>query len=487
MARKVFEGCLDHLNLIDENTDLSILNLVVDNYDLEPNQLRSVKESFLTDSFSAIESIEMGLGKTVISLGLLQMIAPLLQNKLAIITAPTNTITNFYDDVKNNTSFAVTMSSGKAEEINEAIRQIEQGYVNCLIVTPSAWTLSQDFNLFVFNNIDKIECLIWDECKGDSDFGFNHFIEAGHYIDFVYPLNATITGKGIELIHKMLYVCSATDLTERLFKRNYGYYTTTKEGNSVYHISWDKLKADFGQYFVNFNREDVGAETTYKKAEFHRCDISAYQERILESSSSRSVLYAPVDATGKPDSTISPMSIPSIAKLVQVIASYPSTDNTLIYCRNVEPSNVLYNLLTMMGYKVFRIDGHTTGTPELKKESEVNFNNSKGAVMITSISEGSNLNSASHVIIFQTPSEVLQYIARAARGFKEKELTLDWIYYPKLERESLMKNIESAINVCIGSDRDSKLLDIMMNEAKSVYPEDERLNIFQNSIDKYKK
>lgn len=485
MARKVFEGCLDHLNLLDENTDLSILNFVMDEYNLKPEQLGSVKESFLTDTGSAIESVETGLGKTVISLGLLQMLAPELQDKLVIITAPTNTITNFYRDVTNNTNFNVMMSSGKYAEVTSAIKSIEQGHINCLIVLPSAWTLSVEFNLFVFNNRERIKCFIWDECKGDEDFGFNHFIEAGHNADFVYPLNATVTGKGIGLLYKMLYVCSATELTERQFKRKYGHYTMTKEGNKIYHIHWDDIKREYGSYLVNFNREDVGAKTTYSKVQFHTCEVSSYQESIMEKTVARNILYAPVDVTGKVNPSISPMVIPSIANLVQIVAKYPSDDNILIYCRNIEPANSLFNLLSGMGYKVFRIDGNTTTLPELKNEAETNYNSAKGAIMITSIEEGSNLNSTKHVVIFQNPSDVMQYIARAARGFEAKDLTLDWIYYPKYEKESFIKNIESAIDVSIGAERHVEVLHIMMNEAKKMYPEDERLQIFENNIIKY--
>lgn len=485
MDTPVSEQCLDHLNLLTKDTDISILNLLIDNYDLEPEQLASVRDSFLTDTGSAIEQVEMGLGKTLISIGLLQMLAPILQNKVAIVTAPMNTITNFYDDVKNNTSFSVMVSSGKQEEVAEAIRCIKQGTINCLIVSPSAWGKSLEFNLFVFNNRDKIKCLVWDECKGVEDFGFNHFIELGHHTDFVYPLNATITGNGIELIHKMLYVCSAINMTERQFKREYGHYTMTKEGNKLYNIHWDDIKSKFGQYFVNFNREDVGAKTVYTKAQFHTCDVNTYQENILSKVSSRSVLYAPVDETGAIVDTLSPMIVPSIAKIVQIVAGYNSMENTLIYCRNVEPANALYNLLSSMGYKVYRIDGHTTNSPELKREAEENYNASKGAIMITSISEGSNLNSTKHVVIFQNPNDVMQYIARAARGFSEKEITLDWIYYPNLEKESLMKNIRSAIDVSIGADRNVEILHIMMAEAKRMYPTDERIQIFENDIMKY--
>ena len=483
-AERDFPDQLSHLNYLNEDTDMEILNELLDNYNLTPEQLDAVKYSFLTPTASAIESIEMGLGKTIISLGLLQMISTSLDDKVAIVVAPTNTIENFYRDIVNNTRLRTMTSTGQYADVIKAIDSIERNLIDCLVVTPSAWTLSEEFNLFIFNNPDKIICYIWDECKGDTDKGFNHFIEAGHRTPFVYPLNATITGQGVSNIYKMLYVCSALDMTEREFIRKYGDYTMTRDNNRIYNIDWGLIKKDYGDYFINLNREDVGADTVYSRVMFHRCSVTTEQREFLKESTSREVLYAPVDSKGN-QLNIPPTSVPAIAKLIQTVMGYGPEDNTLIYCRNIVPANTLYNLLKGLGYKVFRIDGHTTPTSELKMKSEEEYNKSKGAIMITSISEGSNLNSTDHVIIYQNPSEVIQYVARAVRGFKSKEITLDWIYYPELEMESFMKNIENAINVSVGSNRRIELLEIMLKEVYEVYPNEERLGIFANKILEY--
>lgn len=483
--RKDYSGELTHLNLLKEDTDMSILNSLVYEYDLTDEQLKSVKESFLTPTCSAIESVEMGLGKTIISLGLLQMITPALEkDKVAVVVAPTNTIENFREDIEKNTSLRVKTSTGQQKDIQESIQAIESNQINCLIVTPSAWTLSEEFNFYIFNNPDRLLCYIWDECKGDKDKGFNHFIEAGHRTEFVFPLNATITGQGVTNIYKMLYVCSAIDMTEREFRRKYGHFTSTREGNKIYNIDWNLIKKDYGEYFINMNRDDVGAETIYTNVRFHRCNTTVRQDEILEKTSSREVLYAPVDEKGN-DLNIPITSIPAVSNIIKTVMGFSPEENTLIFCRNVTPANLLYETFSNLGYKVFRIDGHTTTTSELKMASERKYNNTKGAIMITSISEGSNLNSTDHVVVYQNPSDVIQYVARAARGFVSKEITLDWIYYPALEMESFMKNIETAINVSIGAERYVELLHIMMEEAYSINPNEERLSIFLRTMEHY--
>ena len=84
----------NYLDFIKEDTDISIINEFTNGIDLYPRQLEAVRASILNNS--GIWTVEMGLGKTILTVGVMALLTPLVnKGGFVVISAGTNTIKSF--------------------------------------------------------------------------------------------------------------------------------------------------------------------------------------------------------------------------------------------------------------------------------------------------------------------------------------------------------------------------------------------------------
>ena len=459
----------DYLDYITPETDLSIINDFIDGITLFPNQMKATQESIINKK--AIWTIEMGLGKTIITLGILALLAPKLKGKIVIVSAIPVTVMSFYEHIKERLPLKTVFSTGVKKEVDNAIQAIKSGECNCLVCTHAIWS-SVDFNLFIYNNIDKVQCMVWDEFNGTlNNDALANYTEFSRLVPMVYQANATPIKLKPDVLYLLLRSCSALeDMSMRIFRRKY--YTKMEKGLGADYLVKDNLIVqEFKKYFVNFNRNDVGATTTFKEFKFIHCEVTPYQQKLLDEGHPKSeVLYT------LPNKNTPFHQIAAFNELLKEVAYVPEGENKITYCRRQEASIMLVNVFKAMNMPVMKLNGFETSKAQDKKYVEDEFARSRGTNLIMSVDVGANLNSANYVFIYETPSDVAQFIGRAARGYNPKTLSVYWFYYPAYESESLFK----AAFECMGNtsqitNRDDTVYQIIKEEILKMYPNDVRI------------
>ena len=460
---------MSYLNYLTPETDVSIINEFVEEMDLYPKQLDATKRSILNEH-GGIWTVEMGLGKSIITVGILTLLYPkIAEGGFAIVCAGSNTIKSFEQYITQNTHLKAFYTTGEADSVQACIKAVESGQADCVICTHSVWTHSLDFNIFMYNNLENIKAMIYDECTGtENNQGYLNFIEIAHATKYTFPANATPLNDGAYSIYSLLYAVNATNLTYRKFKSKYCERVDVG-GDAVLKVLPSKIKEDFNKYLINFNRRDVNAETHYDTARFIPIELTGLQHETYKSGVEKAkVLY------GISSACPVPVSNPAFLQLLQSVTTAPPTENKIIFCWHQETSEMLTGVFKSMGIATYQMNGFKTPSPEEKDYIEETFNATKGAVLITSSYKGNNLNSANYVYVYETPPDIGQYIARAARGYNEKHLHLFWPYYPELESDALYKAVESCVNNAIVTDRDMTLAYIIFDEILERYPSDPR-------------
>lgn len=462
-----------YLDVLTEDTDISLVNEFIDNFDLTPEQLKATKESVVRKG--GIWTVEMGLGKTIITLGVTTLLAPILQDSLTIITAPLKTVLSFYDYVRDCTFLKPVYTTGEFSEVASAIKEVERGAANCIVCTDSIWEKSLEFSIFVYNNLDRIKCMIYDECKGtDNNRGYKNFIAFANTVPYAFPANATpFTSNGYTL-YSLLRAVKAVpnELTFQKFMSAYGFKQVVGDVE-VKKLDHNLAAKTFANKLINFNRKDIGAEAVYKRFTFHPCEPSSVQTEFLnmkEGKTRNEILYC------QPAPHIMPMQVEAFKALINVIMCSDPMSNRIIFCWHQGAAEMIRKVLQGMGIQVIMMNGYASPTAEDKQFAEDLFNETKGAVMVTSCYDGSNLNSAHHLIVYEQPPEINQYIYRAVRGFKSKEIEVDWIYYPQYEIENLIKAYEQAIQNSESLGRSTDLAENIKQEVKKYSPNDVRIN-----------
>lgn len=458
-----------YLDYIQEDTDISIINEFTNGIVLYPKQIEAVKASILNKS--GIWTVEMGLGKTILTVGVATILTPIINaGGFIVISAGTNTIKSFEKYIRENTTLKPVYTTGEADKVANCIKMIESGQANCVLCTHSTWVQSLDFNMFIYNNLDRVKGMIYDECEGtENNLGYCNFIEFAHNVDYVYPANATPVNSGSFPIYSLLYAVKATDMTYKQFRRQYCFSQQIGE-NKVENINVEKIKKDFDKYLINFNRKDVNADTHYETPRFRSVGLTPLQQEAYsdKTSDKASILY------GLSSAAPTPTANPAFLQLIQTITCKPPTDSKVVFCWHQQSSEMITQVFRGMGMTVMQLNGYKTPTSEEKDYIEKEFNATPGAILVTSSYKGNNLNSANHIIVYETPPDIGQYIARVARGYDSKTIFLDWIYYPALEQESLYKALISCIDNAVLTERDFTLANIIFDEILDKYPLDPR-------------
>lgn len=492
------EGQIDmdllELNSITDNVDMSIVNFCLFNLEESNSQLRVLKETLVEKK--VIWVVETGLGKTYLTAGLLNSHLPwLMENKKkALVIAPTNKIVDFYNLISSTTIAKVIRSTGAAYEVEDTIKQWKD--IEVLVTTPSAWSMSLEFNCFMFNNASDIGIIIYDEATSVDDNGFSHVMEiAKRHASVVAMLNATplpsvssfsqSSKNTLKVLYNLLYAIGSVNTTYSSFYHSYTYETKVNDarGVPIREIDVKKIKGDFGRKMINFNREEINAGIRFSHCKFHRCEVTNAQRKALQEDNSKTynILYSP--ATGN-SLGLNTTNVAAITELFRTLISLPADSHKIIFVRYQQTIQVLQQALEfVLGYKVFILDGKRTNTPELKHDIETLYNNyDGGCIMITNITRGSNLGTAENMIIYDTPPDICQYIARSVRGFVSKEITLDWIYYPTYDEDTMVASLRSVIAASELTDRSLDIIQHLGIELQEVYKTNNQLNAMLTQI-----
>ena len=387
--------------------------------DFYPQQIRVIREMLETPN--AVIAVEQGLGKTMITMGFIHLLN-LYKPTKTVITVPKNKIVDFEDAFLKNSNLVPIISTGDAK----LVKRLETNFdtTNLIIVSDTAWTHSLDFNILLFNNLDNIDVTIFDEASSIEDKGYLNMCKMARSLPYKYVLNATpINQKNPKMTFNILYSLGLVAGDYNTFRNKYCYFDQKTEMYTLQDI--DTILKTWGKHFIFFNREELGVEVKFN-TKFIRCMLNNIQkEYFYKGNGSSELLYSP-QTSGLFE--LSPQTTPALAELIKVVLGNVE-NNKVIYVKNVIAQSTIKKILLSLGVdcKIF--------TPNVGMEEE--FNNKQGAVMIINSDRGINLGSAKDMIIYDTPPDIYQYLYRAVRDLKSKNINLFWIYYPEAEKEKM--------------------------------------------------
>lgn len=424
---------------LDEKYDLNeIYDLLLLKDSLLDFQKDDVSSIISTSKKGSIQTHEMGLGKSYITAMIAILTKILKPEKKILIIAPTDSIGKLTNILEENSVYSIFKTNGEAKRINELIKSFKN--IDILVAQFSAIERSLDFHLLLYNNIDLFEAVIVDEAGVKSAFGYKAFTDFTRQTNKTYLMHATLLGEKPEVIYNALYSISAINGLLNQFERKYTKYSNGERvANSL------KIITDFSDYFVNKNREDLGIDIKINPY-FHRMRTTKYQENLIViAGENRKALSSPTTLRGSIPNQVKLLftkkNIPSLRRLFEIINSYDKTENLVIYLNFKEAMNRIKDELEYLGRQVITISGDDS--IEEKQQKEFEFNNTQGAICITTRQKAISLNSANVVILYEVYGDIAQTIYRVIRGDKSKEIDAHIIYYPKYHLESLEKKYRS--------------------------------------------
>ncbi len=477
------------LNDIDETTDMSILNIVLTKCTLQDSQLRIVHTFAMNKKI--IDITDTGLGKTYNMLGELALLLPLISNpkKLAIVCVPNQKTEEFYNAFKVDLGCNVIAVSGRQERVDALKSTLQMSNVDIILCTPESFSKSLDFDILIYNLVheNKVAALLYDEADKMEDKGFLQCIEiTNNFIPYASYANATPTGSAstyrpgstevLRVTYNLLYGLGALPRAKS-YRSFFNKYTTMtgSHRNPTYTVNSEDILKDFGQYLANTNRTELGAETHFHPVQFVRCEPTKVQLEAMKNKDDRvnNILYSP-ETSQNPAFKLTPQNVPALKALMNILLQFPSDENKIVYVGNTAAMETISRILSTLGFEVMRLDGKVTDTPQKKDAMRIRFNESKGAVALINIKKGSNLGSAKHIIVYDTPADMLQYVARATRGFNSKTISFSMIYYPAYEQETMFNHLAMISTVNNIGERQTELIEPFMNELLEVYPTSKR-------------
>lgn len=442
---------------MEERGTTGVINLLLEGAELKEEQINAVVECYTKTNLKGIISMEMGTGKTYVSIGLLQVARALMPTKKAIVTVPKNKVSDFRDLISSALNCRVLTVTGQQKDIDRLIRNFDD--VDVIVAQSSFWTHSLKGQLFMYNNAHRFGISFYDEASGLEATGFKTFLEFSRYIPISFLANATPIGVDTRLVRNLLYGVGATALSERSFKSRYSSYNKTTRSSTT---NPNRIKEDFEKYFINLNRSDIGL-VAGTDITFHRLELTDYQRYWMQNGiQSNLALYSP--ETSNADTSLftkepilNPITVTAFARLQELVLRFRDTKK-IIHISNTASIIRTKELLTMMGYKVYIMDGKHTPKEEDQKREEERYNADPNGVMLTNLIKGSNLETSNHIIVYDTPSDMQQLIFRAIRGIQSKTIRVDWMYYPEEEMNTLKKVLIHANNVSTLLEREIDLI-----------------------------
>lgn len=416
---------------------------------------------------NVILSAEMGMGKTYIGIALARICRLLYPDKKIILTCPTKVVPNFKSGCNTILGELVLTSNGTQDQVDRFIKNYES--INIFVVTQSFWLNSSETVEFMYNHANDFSLAFYDEADSVDAVGFNIYSEFSRLVPFKVVSNATPVGKTVDLARNLLYTVSATNLTKKQFIRKYVDQTFMNGTLVSEKLKINDIYRDFAEYYINKNRTDIGADVTINTT-FHRLFVNEVQrswisrgmraDLALYSPENKSVFDRIGDYKGLTAPELNANNIPAVRELLNIIMTN-SQDKMMVYIKNLSTINKLQHIITMLGYDVYIINGETKGnTKEISEE----YNNNPKALILTNIIKGTNLGNTTRIILYGTPSDVMQSLYRSIRGRVAKNVEVDWIYYPEYDYETLESTRTHISNIDVLTLRDTNIIEQIDDE-----------------------
>lgn len=440
--------------------DYKILHYMLDvPFEILEDQIEDIGKMF--ERKKLILNHETGTGKTMLALGVISLLLhrARMEQKKIIVTAPSNKMEGFKQDIKNSIPAARVLSiTGQAPDVRYILNNIDN--YDVIVTMPSLWS-SFAWCKYVYENTNKFICSIYDEAAGIRDDAYRIFCEfSKQQFEYSFLLNATPVKRSTELekTYNLLYAVGAIDSTYtfRNFEKdmitlpvNIG-NKRSKDLHGV--VDEDKFRRMFGDYIINRSKSDLGVEVQMD-VNFHRCKMSKEQEEAIEDKNRKAnsrktylgkldnnteILYNPVDLY-----PINPMTMEALGKSLQTVMyelNKETTNNIVVFMQNTDIKYRFKSILDSMGIKNYVMDGSLN--PAQKNATENEYNQSEKTVMITNLEKASSFQSANVMIIYGFPEDIIQTTNRIVRGRGDKKVTIHWIYYAFDSYSKLYKQLE---------------------------------------------
>ena len=428
-------------------------------YEMEWDQVEDI--GLMYEGKKLILNHETGTGKTTLALGVTALLASRLrkENRKLIITAPSNKLDSFKEDVVSSVpALRVMRATGKADDVNWLIKYIDD--YDVIVTMPSLWA-SVSWAKFVYEHPSKILCSIYDEAAGINDEAYHLFCEfSRQQFEYSFLLNATPVKRSNELekTYNLLYAVEAINdgYTFRDFQRDMVTLPSgigNKKALDIHGVVDEyKFHRLYSKYILNRSKADLGVNVEVE-VEFYRCSLSKIQEDVLEAKFRKSnstktvtgkietvteILYNPQDLY-----QVNPVNMEALSKTMMMTLQELqniNTTNVVVFMQNTDIKNRFQQMLNNMGINTFMIDGSLK--PAQKNEVEKAFNESEKSVMITNIEKASSFQSANVILIYGFPEDIIQTTNRIIRGRSDKKVKVHWVYYGHDSFNKLLKQLE---------------------------------------------
>lgn len=396
---------------------------------LRENTKASIAVAFGLISKATLFTQEMGIGKTYIAMGLIENILRIDPTKKVMFCGTNDKLKEYIGLFKENISpnFGVTWTTAEEYEVRGAFRELDNG-ASVLISTHSVWDKGSEFHKAFIEHIDDFQAVIVDEggmlFKNNDNYSYRMMVTFMPNMKYRYILNATPIERDLT---PLVNQCRLLGIPIPSKGKLYAMYGNVDDDDYKWIFrNLNQLKEDLRYHIFNISRDQI--ETAGKIEYDLRCyllRVERNQQEMVNEDGSRSVRFPFL----YPDYFM-PQAYPSLRKLIEICREGKiQGDKMLVFVRNVEPKVAIKSYLESQGLSVGIYDGYHTDTRDKKAKVEAEFNEGKYDVLLTNKIYGLSLMTANHIIMYDLPSNFYQYIYRAIRDLKYKNLKVSIMAY----------------------------------------------------------
>lgn len=466
------------LNRVNKNPHLLEMFLY-DDVKFRPMQKNLIINSLSTPNKNALITVDMGVGKTYISLGIAQLLRLAHPDKKICFVALKNKLNEYAQVLSKHLGTSVLLVTGEQPMVDRFKTDLKNHKI--ILTSISAWSHNIDFNLFMMKNVKEFCATFYDESEALESDGYAIFSKFSRYVPYSYLTNATPISKDLLQTYNNLNPIKAFTGSIEEFRNKYALVKkNTKVQNSKEVADIAKIKEDFRDYIVNFNREDLNIQVTINPFFIHAKPTKTQLKWISEGMPLLTSLFSPTTNNSETNNnnyttepTFKNKSVDASMKLYEVLTQITNQrgkenfGNKIIYVQHYNAKLVLKKMIEkVFGYKVFILDGQVTQKAEDQLKVANDFNNTENAIILTNIVRGSNLGSADQLITYGLPpsSNLKQFIYRAIRNMEDTEVDLIMIYYPDFQQNTLLDTYIALENESALLDRNNKLANAIKQE-----------------------
>lgn len=371
---------------------------------------------------------EMGIGKTFVAMGLIENILRANSDK-KVMFCGTNDKMNEYLEVFNENlteGWGITSTTAGEENVRRAFRDLDNG-CRILISSHSVWDKGHRFHEEFIPRLNEFQAFILDEggmlLKNIDNYAYRMMEQFVPKMDYKFILNATPIERDLSLLVNQCRILGIPIPSRTTLYRQHGY--VDDESRWIF-TDLGELKDSLKYHVFNVSRIHVesAGEVTYK-VDARYLKVNEAIHTLIREDNSRSLRFP-----FKRPELFLPEYYPSLRNLIDTCVTGKSNgDKMLVFIRNVEPKTQIKRILEELGMTVGIYDGTYTSTAEQKNYVEKEFNDGKYDVLLTNKLYGLSLKTATHAIMYDLPHNFFQYVYRAIRDLKSKELKVTVMVY----------------------------------------------------------